>query len=323
MVLVRHADREFIRDRFAILRNAIESDVSLNVTGLNISVENFFRDLLNLVLDGDFKNLNVDLGNAAAIDLADAGKKHCIQVTSTSDKSKIDKTLKKFVEHGLHQKYSRLTVFIATKKKAYKSSSFTDPTGAFSIIEKEDVWDWGNIMKMIDNLEQSQLAAVRDFVEQGIRAEHSKVPQKEVGTLFALMEVLSDETHEQAGKGNSADPDPDNKIEKRFSAHASFLKREYTTYYVEYGAVLEDAYKGIDLGSARMRRLGLHLSTKSDELLADSGNDPKLALNILVEHYLKMLQEHARASDEGAVRFFLLDQMIRCHVFPNPVLESV
>jgi hypothetical protein len=323
MVLRRHADREFIRDRFAILRNAIESDVSLNVTGLNISVENFFRDLLNLVLDGDYKNLNIDLGNTAAIDLADVGLKHCIQVTSTSDKSKIDKTLKKFVAHGLHQKYNRLTVFIATKKKAYKSSSFTDPTGAFSIIEKEDVWDWDNIMKMIDNLEPSKLAAVRDFVEKGIRVEQSKVPQKEVATLFALMEALSDETHEQAGKGNSADPDPDNKIEKRFSAHADFLKREYATYYVEYGAVLEDAYNGIDLGSARMRRLGLHLGTKSDELLAASGDDPKLALNNLVKHYLKVLQEHARASDEGAVRFFLLDQIIRCHVFPNPVLESV
>ncbi len=323
MVLRRHADREFIRDRFAILRNAIESDVSLNVTGLNISVENFFRDLLNLVLGGDFKNLNVDLGNTAAIDLADAGSAHCIQVTSTPDKSKIDKTLKKFVEHELHKKYSRLTVFIATKKKAYKSSSFTDPTGAFSIIEKEDVWDWDNIMKMIDNLEQPQLSAVRDFVEQGIRVQHSKVPQNEVATLFALMEVLSDETHEQAGKGNSADPDPDNKIENRFSAHAGFLKKEYAAYYVEYGAVLEDAYKGIDLGSARMRRLGLHLGTKSDELLSASGNDPKLALNNLVEHYLKILQEHAKAADEGAVRFFLLDQMIRCHVFPNPVLESV
>lgn len=323
MVLRRHADREFIRDRFAILRNAIESDVSLNVTGLNISVENFFRDLLNLILDGDFKNLNVDFGNSAAIDLADSGLCHCIQVTSTSDKSKIDKTLKKFVEHGLHHKYNRLTVFIATKKKSYRSSSFTDPTGAFSIIVKEDVWDWGNIMKMIDDLEQSKIATVRDLVEKEIRIEPSKVPHKEVATLFALMEVLSDETHEQAGKGNSANPDPDNKIEKRFSEHAGFLKREYATYYVEYGAVLESAYNGIDLGSARMRRLGLHLGTKSDELLAANGNDPKLALNNLVEHYLKILQEHCRASDEGAVRFFLLDQMIRCHVFPNPVLENV
>lgn len=322
MVLSRHADREFIRDRFAILRNAIESDASLNITGLNISVENFFRDLLNLILDGNFKNLNVDLGNAAAIDLADTGLKHCIQVTSTSGKPKIDKTLKKFVEHRLHEHYDRLTIFIATKKKTYQSSVFTDPTQTFSIDVKDDVWDWDNIMKMIDNLQQSKLAAVRDFVEKGIHVEPSKIPQSEVATLFALMEILSDETHELAGKGHTADPDPENKVEKRFSEHADFLKSEYTNYYVEYGAVLEVAYTGIDLGSAKMRRLGLHLGTKSNELLAASGNDPSLALTNLVEHYLKLLQVHGKASDGGAVRFFLLDQMIKCHVFPNPERKS-
>ncbi len=323
MVLRRQADRDFIRDRFAILRNAIESDVSLNVTGLNISVENFFRDLLNLILDGDFKNLNVDLGNAAAIDLADDTLSHCIQVTSTSEKSKIDKTLKKFVEHGLHEKYDRLSVFIATKKNSYRSPEFSDPTGAFSILARDNVWDWDNIMKMIDDLEQPELSAVRDFVENGIYVEPSKVPQNEVATLFGLMEVLSDETHEQAGKGNSIDPDPNKKIETRFSEHADFLKGEYAAYFVEYGAVLEDAYRGIDLGSARIRRLGLHLGTKSNELLAANDGDPALALNKIVEYYLKILQDHGKASDGGAVRFFLLDQMIRCHVFPNPVLESV
>lgn len=323
MVLRRHADRDVIRDRFAILRNAIETDVSLNVTGLNISTENFFRDLLNYILCGNFKNLNVDLGNSAAIDLADDNLKHCIQVTSTSGKSKIDKTLKKFVEHGLHKKYDRLTVFIATKKKAYRANKFSDPTADFSIVTKDDVWDWDNIMKLIDDLEQVQLTAVREFVENGIHIEPSKIPQNEIATLFDLMEVLSDETHEQAGKGNSTDPDPDKKIEKRFSDHAGFLKQEYATYFAEYGAVLDDAYKGIDLGSAKMRRLGLHLGTKSNELLAANDDDPTLALNEMIEHYLEVLRDHGKASDGGAVRFFLLDQMIRCHVFPNPVFESV
>jgi hypothetical protein len=82
MGLQRDQDINVIIQRFAYLRNIIEMSVAQNLTSLNVISENFFRDLLNLILNSEFQNLNVELGNAAAIDLGDKDQAMCIQVTS-------------------------------------------------------------------------------------------------------------------------------------------------------------------------------------------------------------------------------------------------
>jgi hypothetical protein len=322
MGLQRAKDIEIVIERFSYLRNIIEISVAQNLTSLNVISENFFRDLLNMVLGSNFENLNVDLGNAAAIDLGDIGQGMCIQVTSTPGKVKITKTVKKFVDHELHKKYSRLIVLIATKKTKFQSDTLSDPASIFEIDLKKDVWDWDDLVKFSNNLPQDELANLRKFVEEGIKFEEPKTPLNEVGTFIDLMEILSNETHDEAGKGILNEPDPDGKIRHRFLSHADYLLEQYGTHFVEYGAVLAETIEQGDLGSARIRRLGLHLSTRSDDILGASGGDPKDALNKLVEFYTKALQSYGKNSDEGAVRFFMLDQMVKCHVFPNPVMLS-
>lgn len=322
MGLQREQDLSLIIQRFSYLRNIIEMSVAQNLTSLNVISENFFRDLLNLILKSKFQNLNVDLGNAAAIDLGDKSQAMCIQVTSTGDKSKITKTVKKFVEHGLHNDYKRLIVLIATKKKKYQADKASSPNSEFEIDLKKDVWDWDDLVKLANDLIQDDLSEVRAFVEAGIKFEVVATPLNEVGTFIDLMEILSDETHDEAGKGVLKEPDPEGKIKHRFSSHADYLLEQYGMHFAEYGAVLAETIKQGDLGSARVRRLGLHLATKSNAILVVSEGDPKEALEKLVEFYVDALQKYNKHSDEGAVRFFMLDQMVKCHVFPNPVQLS-
>jgi len=320
--LQRQEDIEIIISRGAILRNMIETSSALNLMSIHVTAENFFRDLLNLLLGYDLVNLNMVLANSAAIDLGDESKKVCIQVTATADKSKIDKTVKKFVEKGLNNQYSRLIMLIVTKKKKYQSDTISDPTGAFKIDVKSDIWDWDEIAKFANDLSSEKLHEVREFMEAAIKVVSSNIPQKEVATFIDLMLILSNESHEEAGKGILTEPDPAGKIETRFSQHAEYLLDQYALHYSEYGSVLAETLKDGDLGSARMRRLGLHLSSKSDKILSESDGDPKQALERLVGFYLSSLQSFGKNSDEGAVRFFMLDQMIKCHVFPNPRLLS-
>ncbi len=322
MGLQREQDINVIIQRFAFLRNIIEMSVAQNLTSLNVISENFFRDLLNLLLGSHFRNLNVDLGNMAAIDLGDSDQEMCVQVTSTGDKTKITKTVKAFVKHGLHNDYSRLIVLIVTKKKKYQPSKATSVKPVFEIDLKKDVWDWDDLVKFANNLSQDELSDVRNFVEASIQYEEAKTPLNEVGTFIDLMEILSNETHEEAGKGVIREPDPEGKIKHRFSSHAEYLLEQYGAHFVEYGAVLAETVRQGDLGSARVRRLGLHLATKSDAILTATGGNPVAALEKLVEFYIGALQNYGKHSDEGAVRFFMLDQMVKCHVFPNPVQLS-
>lgn len=317
MVLRREEDIRFIIDRCSVLRNVIESSSAMNMTTINIVSENFFRDLLNLLMGLSLKNLNAILGNAAAIDLGDKRSKLCIQVTATPGKPKITKTVNKFTEHDLQDQYDRLVIFVATKKIKYRGDTVTDENNKYKLDIKKDVWDWKDIYDRANNLTSPRLSELRQFIEDNIVVAPRKVPVKEVSTFIDLMEILSDETHIEAGKGKLTEPDPDNKIQKRFSEHSDYLLDEYGSYYPEYGAVLEETLAKGDLGAARVRRLGLHLRTKSNELLNTYNNDPKKALDALVQFYLNALQESGKNSDEGAVRFFMLDQMIKCHVFPN------
>ena len=109
----------------------------------------------------------------------------------------------------------------------------------------------------------------------------------------------------------------DKKIGDRFSDHSDFLLNAYTDHYIEYGAVLDETIKKGDLGTPRMRRLGLHLGSKSNSYLNSCNGNPEKAMDDLVDFYVNALLEHGKDSSESAVRFFMLDQMIKCHVFPN------
>jgi hypothetical protein len=74
-----------------------------------------------------------------------------------------------------------------------------------------------------------------------------------------------------------------------------------------------------EIGFTRIRRLGLHLKYTSDAILTEYRGNPQLALKRLVEKYSLILSENSIEFDQGAIKFFLVDQLIKCNVFPNKV----
>lgn len=297
------------------LRMSVEASNSLNLQDLNVHAESFFRDLLNLTMDYCLINVNIIEKNARAIDLGDETNRIAMQVTSTADFSKVRHTFSGFIESNLQRKYDRLVVLIIGVKKSYRVTSLGDPA-VFSISVANDIWDVTDLLKMIGDLDLGKLQACLDFLRKELRLSEPH-QSNEVRTLMRLIEVLSASEEGMLAGDNREDPDPEGKIRDRFSDHAEFLQQEYVQLFEIYGRALKEVEAHTDLGHVRIRKLQVYLWNWSDRVLREFKGDPKAALQALCDRVMATMGAGETDFDEGAVRYYLIDQLIACNVFPN------
>lgn len=288
---------------------------SLNLQDDNVHAENFFRDFLNLALGYDLKNINIVNKNARAVDLGDEVERIAIQVTSTSDLGKIKHTHDGFVKGGLDSKYDRLVVLIIGEKKSYREASLGGH-GVFKMPLDDNVWGMTDLLRMIGDLPLGKLERCRDFLRAELRIAEPR-ESNEVNTLIRLIEVLSAAEEGLSLGDNREDPDPKGKIRDRFAAHADFLERLYVDLHEIYGRALAEVNRHSDLSHVRVRKLQVYLTRWSDRILNECGGDPQAALDELTEKVLQTMGASDVAFDDGAIRYYLIGQLIACNVFPN------
>lgn len=305
-----------IIERLTFLKTKVDLSKALNLTDINIHSENFYRDFLNLLYGYDLQNINIIEPNASAIDLGDKAKRIAFQVTSTADLSKTKKTVSFFISKNLYSEYDRLVMLNITTKANHREK-FVGDESTYQLNVKEDIWDMGEIVRDINDLKLDQIKKVHAFLKEEIKLTSDQVLVKEIRTFISLIGYLSDESQPSAGNGFIDAPDPDGKINKRFADYSNFLTKEYQDLYIEYGQVLADVIQQSDIGHARVRRLELHLKSNSDNILTECKGNAKEALGKLVEKYKILLSDNSIEYDESAIKFFLVDQIIRCNVFPN------
>lgn len=303
----------------SILRVSVEMHNSLNHQDINISSENFFRDLLNLALGYRLKNINIVQKNAQAIDLGDADARIAIQITSSTGLAKVRHTHSKFVSGGLESTYDRLIVLIIGEKTAFKQDSLGNADG-FQISLRNDVWGISELLRQIEDLPLDRLIECEKYLKDGISV-HRPREANEVETLMRLIEVLSEAEVEEVRTDIRTDPDPDGKINARFAGHADFLKRQFTELHMLYAATLDEVTSQSDLSHGRMRKLQIYLTNWSDSVLQKNGNNPRVALEAMVSQTMGKMGDSDAGFDEGAVRFYLVHQLIACNVFPNTMAE--
>jgi hypothetical protein len=307
-----------IIEMLTFLKNKVELSNPINLTDINVISENFYRDFLNLVYGYSLSNINLVEQNAAAVDLGDKQQKIAIQVTSTSTLAKTRKTVTGFIKKKLYYEYKRLIILNITSKSKHQDK-FVGEEDVYQLNTTEDIWDVADIIKDICEFTPNKLVEICNFLKKEIKIEADPTLAKEIKTFMKLIENLSDEKQPSAGNGFLEEPDPDGKINKRFASYSDFLIKEYQDLYSEFGLVLKDVLQQSDMGYARIRRLGLHLKMTSDGILTECNGDPKMALKKLVENYSLMLSKNGIEYDESAIKFFLVDQLIKCNVFPNKV----
>jgi hypothetical protein len=311
-----------LQDWFERLSLRFESSKFLRHQDLNIEVENFFRDLLNLVFDWELGNANFLFGqNQDSFDLSDTSARVAVQVTVTTSAKKIKDTLKKFV--GTHEKnYDRLLFLYPKISVSKTSANFTPLLSGFPFEANRDRVCLGDIMTATQDLTVIKQGAMLDLVRTEL-APLGKTLQlgvdQTIETLINAIEYMSENVSADEVDTTEVKPDQLAKLE-RLKEHASFLKDQYRLNY-ELHATIHEAKNAIGYDNVRAAKIQAWLRLRSLELLDERDGDAKSAFLDLTEKLLDAAHERGTNAEETAVRFLLADEFTRCNVFPNPAID--
>lgn len=294
--------------RLSYLKTEVAAFNSLNLTDINVFAENFYRDLFNLI-GFKFSNTNFESNNFAHIDLIDTFNKQVIQVTAQNDNTKIKEAIDGFFSKPENKDYKLQILLISKDAKDY-NTKFGE-----NFNHKEDVLDIKRLLEIINNINDIEIIkAIADFLNKNVLIERRKTECTEVETIMELISFLSLNKN-RVIIDRAVNVDPKNKIENRFSEHSDYLKQQYSELYAKYNGALVEATSKIDGVEAEI--ISDFLKDESDIILTKENNNPKLALHSLVELFYGKLSSNGVTFDKQAIKFYLLDELIKCNVFPN------
>lgn len=148
-----------ITEALSHIANKVNLHNHLNLQDINILLENFFRDILNIIYrDRDFKNLNAEESNFTAIDLGDDKKELAIQITSTTAIKKVRNTIEKYKEEYGYKKLIMLYV-----KMDKPSRTIDINIEAHDKIEIEE-WSIKDLCAKISDLEDEDILEIQKIV---------------------------------------------------------------------------------------------------------------------------------------------------------------
>ena len=297
-----------ITKRLTYLQKEVENFNSLNLTDINVFAENFYRDLFNLI-GFEFNNTNFESNNFAHIDLIDIINKQAIQVTSQNDNAKIKEAIDGFFAKQENLDYKLQILLISKAAKDYKTKFGN------SFNHKEDVLDIKRLLAIINDIKEiDAIKDIADFLNKNILTDRRKTECSEVETIMALIEFLSKDNNRIISDVVD-NVDPEFKVFKRFSEHSEFIITQYKELCSVYQNPLFESRKSID--SVTSIKISNYLKDESDIILTKENNNPKLALHSLVELFYGKLSSNGVKFDKQAIKFYLLDELIKCNIFPN------
>jgi len=151
-----------IIDELASIGAQIKMRNALGLTDLTIFAENFFRDLLNILLQARLENLNKDRSNEPGLDLGDETSGWGIQVTSTAGSSKVNDTLKAITAEQT-KRYTKIVVLVLGTKQPDYSLDEKLAT-SFNFTKKKCIWDLNTLARKALALELRELQALHQVV---------------------------------------------------------------------------------------------------------------------------------------------------------------
>lgn len=128
---------------------------------------------------------------------------------------------------------------------------------------------------------------------------------------------LSNRVYSKVKKKIDVEIDPEYKIYKRFKDFTERLISEYTTLYTLYGNAIETINETIGIDEAQNIIIMFYLQDISMQFLDETNDNPIKALNKLVAYFEDKLSINGKKYDRAAIKFYLVNEMIKCRVFPN------
>lgn len=301
------------------LRTEVELRGSMNLYDINIHAENFYRDFFNLLYDWNLEDLNVEKKNASFIDLVDKEREKAIQVTSQNDSEKIKHTIKGFLFKPENKDFELKVILIAKSPKDY-TADFTFG-GKVKFDHEKDIIDLERLLTLIKNKKLEDLEKISGFLLKQINFPREKTESTEVETIMSLIEFLSQDENTQDSEEKPSEVDPKHKFH-RFEEHQAVLISDYFEMLSIYGNILEVAKDKFGIDGVRAKKIAIFLKNKSDVTLNECNNAPRTAIEQLTEFFESKLSNKGFVYDIPAIRFYLLDELINCNVFPNPIIQG-
>jgi len=154
-------------DDFASLAYQINTRNKLGQFDLTKICEDFIREVLNITLDLNLKNLNKLRSNNPGLDLGDKDKEIAIQVTSDKTSAKINETLEAIIDEQ-KSSYKKIRIFIL----GYKQNSYSikrELSKKFKFKPEEHIWDIDSILKEIVSIEIDKLEMLYNLFNREFR----------------------------------------------------------------------------------------------------------------------------------------------------------
>lgn len=308
-----------IRKRLAYLASFIQLSGFASLYDSHIVSEFFFKDFLNLIFEYSLENKNTEQKNHVAIDLVDTKNKIAVQITSETSIDKVRDTIKKFEENNLHLEFSSLILLILVNKKtAHATLPKTKNNYKFSRLDLLDIY---NNIRQLEDI--GKIQQITDFLKKELKLDQDRVRSQEMNTLIDLLRLIDDKDNEISNIDTEVEPRPDYKIKERFSDYTDMLIELYVELKSIYGETLRKVKETLAFDTLKTRKISIFLKRLSNKFLNEANGDPRSALDNLVEYFKQELNLSGFTPVENAILFFLVDEIYRCDVFPNPEVNHV
>ena len=304
-----------ITEKLTLYKHETSELDKINLYDINITSESFYAGLINLIMGWNLRNVNFSEKNTPGIDLVDDDNKITVQVTSNNTSDKIKHTIDEFIKNKSYEKYSRLIVLISTEKKNYTTIFDTQQT--FEFDKENDIWDVSDLIQKINALSTDQQRKIYQYlqVEMGEKVL-TRSEATEVETIMDLIEFITSNRLTEYKRLKTV-VDPEYKINNRFKKFANRLTGQYTELLGIYGTALVqiESIRGIDEGEEIIIRM--YLQDLSIKYLEEAQDNPMEAFNKLVNFFEIKLGKKGKKYDKAAIKFYLINELIKCNVFPN------
>lgn len=200
-----------IIDDLATIAGQVSIRNRVNLTDLSLYLENFYRDVLDILLGTKLKNLNEERHNAPGLDLGDEAAGLAFQITAERTSTKVNKTLESVTKEDLRRFPNIRILVVSTKQGQY---TIADDHAKRTGFKEEDVWDYRDLCKMALSLPIERVQELHNLVSKSVARVKMELevsdadgnfattafsyleatPKVELGTLSALTALWTAES---------------------------------------------------------------------------------------------------------------------------------
>lgn len=308
-----------IKDRLVHLSRLAELYAADGKFSLHKNAENTVRDLLNLLYDEEFENVNVSKNNAAGFDLISSKSRTIFQVSSEYRSEKISSSIA-LCDEEKYNGYRLRFLFLVTSRKRLKKKNWALKHVGFN--QSEDVLTLNDVSKIISNSKIEMMEKIDNLL------------QKEVG--YTAPRVENEQALEQIILLLAEEDNDDSCVEQREPLSFEIIDKIKYNNLDKRTSFISDrcgSLKAVERVYDRFDKIGKNKSRAVSRLIHRIyiiSKDEKTGV-VLFDDMLNKLMESIEFAagmkniDYGDLTWYcdllLTDAFVKCRVFENPNLK--